>query len=157
MQILKGNSKNNRKNQQRGFLVIDGIAGWAIILSVVGIIATVTLTGSTAMKVGEATTQVQSINTGTVSWASNRTTGVTGVAMTSLSAAKYIPTTLTDGVAKNPWGGDYKIAKGITIYDFVVTVTNVPAAECIQLADKLSDFQGTCTSATKEVTAAFTI
>jgi hypothetical protein len=153
MQILN----NRRGNRQRGFLVIDGIAGWAIILAVVGIIATVTMTGSTAMKVGEAVTLVQSINTGTVSWSSNRTTGVSGVGVTLLSAAKYIPVKIADGVAKNPWGGDYKVTQGATIYDFIVTVTNVPPAECIQLADKLSRFTGNCNAATKEVSAAFTI
>ncbi len=149
--------KAKHKTKQYGFLTLDGISGWAIILAAVAMISTVIVTGSTSLKVGKAVTVVQKINLGAVDWATGRTTGVTGVVMSLLSGPKYIPSTLADGVAQNPWGGDYKIAKGTTIYDFIVTVTNVPAAECSQLADKLSDFQGTCTAATKEVTAVFTI
>lgn len=100
------------KPLNRGFTFIEVLA----VLSIIAIATLGTLVlrdwAVSNSRIAEAKTMITTLQSGAQMWRPN--TGVyTGISVTELSSIGAIPETWSDGVEKNPWGGDVSVTADV--------------------------------------------
>lgn len=140
------------KTKQQGFLSMEAMVGIAIIVSFIGLGVRALVPANSAKKVGIAAADMEQLDRGAAIWGADRATGMTGISVQVLSNDQYVATEFADGVARNPWGGNYTVAVGTEQFEYTATATALPADACAQLAARLVRKGATCTTGTVSYT-----
>lgn len=136
---------------QKGFTLIEVV----IAIVVIGILASFVVPRIDRLMDGKdvkvITDHILDFSAAAKSWKAT-SPNYTGVSMTVLTGAELVDPTLTDGVGKNPVGGNYTVAASGN--NMVVTATGLTDGMCESVRKKLVNavVSATCASGTVTIT-----
>jgi len=141
-----------RKNK-KGFTLVELLA----VIGIVGVILGVVLVGSssarTTAKISTTVQQIQLIYGACQSWVGNGRVNYTGISLTTLQNAGYLPSNLL-----NPWGGTYTVSvNGSNSNRVDIQTTQIPNQETHnEIASALSSIKSSDSYTASSKTSTFT-
>ncbi len=144
--------KEVSSRSKKGFTLVELMA----VIGVMGLLMAVVLIGASSSRktanISTTAQQVQLIYSACQSWLGNGRTNYTGITLTALQNAGYLPSTLN-----NPYGGTYTVAPNTDTTKVDVSATKIPdQATHDEIASALSSITLANSYTTTSKTSKFT-